>query len=185
MSSECAYSFWDLYKAAEGKEADTEFRTKFSQLSQGKRNILVRKWSKKLAGAQKTELALMVKYILLSVVNLKKMTSNIDLTTKKCVPCEGGMPSLVPEEVENLKKQISDDWNILDYKLVTKKFKFKTFKDSIAFTNKIADLAEKEGHHPDIAINYNRVTITLTTHAVKGLSENDFIMAAKIDKLTE
>jgi len=107
----------------------------------------------------------------------------IDLTTKKCVPCEGGMPALTPEVVENLKSEIDEEWSVTDYKKISKKYKFKNFKESMNFVNKVADLAEVEGHHPDIIINYNRVKVELTTHAVKGLSENDFIMAAKIDKI--
>lgn len=108
-----------------------------------------------------------------------------DLTQKKCVPCYSDTPSLLPEEVEMLMKKISAGWEIENYKKIVKKFKFKNFKESMSFVDKMADIAEEEGHHPDILINYNRVTVTLITHAIHGLSENDFILAAKIDKLID
>ena len=106
-----------------------------------------------------------------------------DLTKKHCVPCEGGDPPVSDEKEKELKKQIPD-WLLLDdgtHKL-RRQFKFKDFKEAMVFVNKIADVAESEGHHPDIYIFYNKVQIDLFTHAVGGLSENDFIMAAKIDK---
>lgn len=108
-----------------------------------------------------------------------------NLTQKKCIPCSGDTPTLPPEEVEKLIKELDTGWEIKDYKTISKKFKFKSFKKSMEFVNEVADIAEEEGHHPDIAINYSRVTITLTTHAIQGLSENDFILAAKIDKLID
>ncbi len=104
-----------------------------------------------------------------------------DLVTKKCVPCEGGIPPFTPLEVEKYLKEISSDWITLEDKRLERKFKFKDFKEAMEFVNKVADVAELEQHHPDIKIFYNMVTITLWTHAISGLSENDFIMAAKID----
>ncbi len=100
------------------------------------------------------------------------------------MPCEGGVPPFTPEEVVKYKKEISTDWTVLDEKKLERKFKFKDFKQAMEFVNKVAEVAEKEQHHPDIKIFYNLVTITLWTHAIMGLSENDFIMAAKIDKTT-
>ncbi len=111
------------------------------------------------------------------------------LTTKHCAPCEGGMPSL-PDEKEDELKSVIPQWILLRdsgqsmvHKL-RRQFQFKNFKEAIVFVNKVADIAEQEGHHPDIYVFYNKVQIELFTHAVGGLSENDFIMAAKIDKLT-
>ena len=101
---------------------------------------------------------------------------------KKCVPCEGGTPPLASEKVQEYLKEV-EGWEVQDNKLIKKTFKFKTFRESIDFVNQVANLAEDEGHHPDIHIRYNRVTFELTTHAIKGLSENDFIMASKIDLL--
>ena len=109
----------------------------------------------------------------------------MDLTKKKCVPCEGGVPPMKPEEALKLQQQVKG-WMLLTISGIhnlEKKFKFKDFVEAMKFVNKVAVLAEKEGHHPDITINWNRVTLQLSTHAIKGLSENDFIMAAKIDKL--
>ena len=103
------------------------------------------------------------------------------LYQKRCKPCEGGTPPLTLEESRRLLVQIHD-WQLKDGK-IEKQFKFKNFVESMGFVNKIADLAESEGHHPDIHISWNRVTLSLTTHAIKGLSENDFILAAKIDRL--
>lgn len=107
-----------------------------------------------------------------------------NLTKKHCVSCEGGDPPLPDEKEDELLKQVSD-WNLLrdGTHKIRKQFKFKNFKESMAFVNKVADLAESEGHHPDINIVWNKVNLDLFTHAVGGLSENDFIMAAKIDKL--
>jgi 4a-hydroxytetrahydrobiopterin dehydratase len=108
----------------------------------------------------------------------------MDLTQKHCVPCEGGDPPLTTEQEDTLKPQVPT-WLLLrdtEHRL-RKQFKFKDFKEAVSFVNKVAEIAEQEGHHPDIYIFYSKVQIDLFTHAVGGLSENDFIMAAKIDKL--
>ena len=102
-----------------------------------------------------------------------------NLTQKRCVPCEGGVPSLAKEEVERLLAQVSG-WSFSG-KWITKEFKFKNFVEAMKFVNRVADIAEAEGHHPDIHIHYNRVRFDIWTHAIDGLSENDFILAAKID----
>ena len=107
-----------------------------------------------------------------------------DLTKKHCVPCEGGTPLLSNEKEDEFIKQVSD-WILLRDRThqITRQFKFKDFKEAIKFVNKVADLAESEGHHPDIKIVYNKVSLDLFTHAVGGLSENDFIMASKINQV--
>jgi len=105
----------------------------------------------------------------------------MNLTQKKCKPCEGGTPPLTEEQANELLKQIPN-WEIKDDH-VFRQFKFKNFRESISFVNKVAEIAEEEGHHPDIAIHYNKVAIELWTHAVNGLSENDFIVAAKIGNI--
>lgn len=118
----------------------------------------------------------------------------MDLTNKHCVPCEeGGTPMSNEREDEMLKsiRQGQDpDGQVSSWVLIkdgihklTKQFKFGDFKKAIEFVNKIADLAESEGHHPDIKIVYNKVSLDLFTHAVGGLSENDFIMASKINQV--
>lgn len=105
-----------------------------------------------------------------------------DLTSKKCVPCEGGMPPLEDEKVKELLKEIPE-W-ILEEGKIVRRFQFKDFREAIVFVNKVADLAEKENHHPNISIfGWNKVKLTFFTQAIKGLSENDFIMAAKVDQI--
>ena len=106
----------------------------------------------------------------------------MNLAAKKCVPCEGGTPAFTPEQVQEYLPHVKN-WEVLENKKIRKEFIFKDFKEAMAFVNKVADIAEAEGHHPDIHIFYNRVTLELWTHAVMGLSENDFILAAKIDQL--
>ena len=105
------------------------------------------------------------------------------LLEKKCIQCEGSTSPLKQEEVQKLLKEIPS-WEIKDGH-VFRQFKFKNFKEAIAFVNKVGEIAENEGHHPDITINYNKVSIELFTHSIKGLSENDFIVAAKISKLAK
>ncbi len=107
----------------------------------------------------------------------------MDLKSKKCVPCEIGTPPLTKEEIKPLLKQLKLSWEVIENKKIKTGFKFKDFLEAMEFVNKIAKLAEKEGHHPDIYISYNKVLITLITHNIRGLSENDFIMAAKIEQL--
>ena len=105
----------------------------------------------------------------------------IELHQKKCVPCEGYEKPLSPSKVADYLRQV-DGWQT-DNKTVWKEFKFKNFKETMAFVNNVADLAEQEGHHPDMEVHYSRVKIELWTHAINGLSENDFILASKIDKI--
>lgn len=105
-----------------------------------------------------------------------------DLLNKKCIPCEAG--EIIPfsrEEAEKYLTQLSG-W-ILNEKAtaISKEFKFKDFAEAMDFVKKVANIAEEEGHHPDIHIFYNKVLIELSTHAIKGLSKNDFILAAQID----
>lgn len=105
------------------------------------------------------------------------------LTEMKCEACEGGMPPLNKVEAEVLLKQVPE-WKISeDGKELQRKFAFKDFKDALVFGNKVGELAEEEGHHPDMTISWGSVGIVLTTHAIGGLSNNDFILASKIDTL--
>lgn len=107
----------------------------------------------------------------------------MDLINKKCVPCEGGTPPFKSEEIEKYLGQVDEAWEAIDEKRLRRRFVFKDFKEAMTFVNRVADIAEEEGHHPDISLVYNKVTLELTTHAISGLSENDFILAAKIDAL--
>lgn len=105
----------------------------------------------------------------------------MDLRSKRCVPCEGGVPPLTKEEQAALLPQVPG-WEVRDEKLV-KRFVFDTFPAAIAFIQRMADLAEAEGHHPDFCVHYRKVEVSIWTHAIGGLSENDFILAAKIEPL--
>ena len=105
----------------------------------------------------------------------------MDLASKKCVPCKGSEHKLKPDQVQTLLRQLKS-WEAKDDKL-TKTFTFKDFVTAMEFLNRVAEVAEAEGHHPDFSVHYNRVDFTIFTHDVGGLSENDFIVAAKIDAL--
>jgi 4a-hydroxytetrahydrobiopterin dehydratase len=104
-----------------------------------------------------------------------------ELTRRYCVACEAGTPPMSMDAAQALMEQVPG-WELTDNKL-TRRFKFRDFKEAMGFVNRVAGLAEAEGHHPDINISWNRVRLDLTTHAIKGLSENDFIMAAKTNEL--
>ncbi len=105
------------------------------------------------------------------------------LIQKKCVPCEGRQAVLKAKDIEKYMSELQDGWEVSKSMKISKLFKFKDFKEAIKFVDEVAVLAEKEGHHPDISINYSQVNILLWTHSIGGLSENDFILAAKIDTL--
>jgi len=106
-----------------------------------------------------------------------------NLSQGHCVPCEGGMPPLDHEYVQKYATQVPD-WKVSDdEKKLTRETTFKDFVEAMKFVNTVADIAQAEGHHPDIYIFYNKVRFELTTHAMNGLSENDFILAAKIDSI--
>ena len=104
----------------------------------------------------------------------------MNLTLRKCVPCEGGTLPLRKEKIEEYMKEVQG-WDVRDNRVIEKIFAFKSFREAIDFVNQVASIAEQEQHHPDIHIRYKKVTLEFTTHAIKGLSENDFIMASKID----
>ncbi len=107
----------------------------------------------------------------------------MDLSTKKCKPCEGGVPPLNQKEIAEFKKQVSNEWNVVEMKKINREFSFVNYRHTMEFVNKVADLAEEEGHHPDMNVFYGKVVVELWTHSINGLSENDFIMASKIDKI--
>lgn len=107
-----------------------------------------------------------------------------NLQAKHCVPCESGIAPLTSAEVDALKMNIHADWRVVaGNKKIHREWKFKSFTDAMYFVNAVAHIAEAEGHHPDMYIFYNRVSLELSTHAASGLTENDFILAAKIDAL--
>ncbi len=109
-----------------------------------------------------------------------------DILKKNCVPCEGNIIPFDISEIHKYQKKV-DGWDITKDKkevfYLIKKFNFKNFKDSQKFINSVSEISENEGHHPDILFGWGYAEIKITTHAIKGLSENDFILAAKIDQL--
>ena len=109
-----------------------------------------------------------------------------DLLNKKCVPCEGGVIPFDISEIHKYQKKV-DGWSLIKNKeeifFLEKEFKFKDFLESQNFVNQVGKISEEEGHHPDIMFGWGYAKIKITTHAIKGLSENDFILAAKIDKI--
>ncbi|MBI4129040.1 MAG: 4a-hydroxytetrahydrobiopterin dehydratase [Parcubacteria group bacterium] len=109
--------------------------------------------------------------------------SGTQLAQKRCVPCEGGTVPLFRPATEELLQHVTGWLLSTDGKKISKEFKFKNFAEALAFTNKVGEIAESEGHHPDLSLGWGYVRVELTTHAIGGLSENDFILAAKIDKI--
>jgi 4a-hydroxytetrahydrobiopterin dehydratase len=105
-----------------------------------------------------------------------------ELVNKVCGPCNNLTPRLTPDQVSELSQQVPS-WQIEDNAKLRRRWKFKDFNEAIAFVNKVGAIAESEGHHPDIAFGWGYAEITTSTHAIKALSENDFILAAKIDAI--
>ncbi|HLH45013.1 MAG TPA: 4a-hydroxytetrahydrobiopterin dehydratase [Bryobacteraceae bacterium] len=104
------------------------------------------------------------------------------LASKHCVPCRGGAPPLKGEELEQFRRQLPD-WRVVDEHHLEKSFAFPDFKTALEFVNRIGAVAEQEGHHPDLCLGWGSVKVTTYTHKIGGLSESDFILAAKVDQL--
>jgi 4a-hydroxytetrahydrobiopterin dehydratase len=105
-----------------------------------------------------------------------------DLATKSCVPCRGSVPPLKGSELKVLHSQVSE-WSVVEEHHLTRNFGFPDFKQALNFVNRVGAVAEQQGHHPDIVLAWGKAEITLWTHKINGLTESDFIMAAKIDQL--
>ncbi|MGA3293488.1 MAG: 4a-hydroxytetrahydrobiopterin dehydratase [Candidatus Acidiferrales bacterium] len=105
-----------------------------------------------------------------------------ELASKNCVPCRGGVPPLAGQELDALAKQVSQ-WNVVNGHHITRNFKFPDFRQALTFVNKVGEVAEQQGHHPDILLSWGKAEVTTWTHSINGLTESDFILAAKIDKL--
>lgn len=106
-----------------------------------------------------------------------------ELARKHCIPCSGGIPPLGKGEIEPLHRQLGSEWNVVEEHHLEKDFLFDDFRQALDFTVKVGELAESEGHHPDIYLTWGKVGIKIWTHKIDGLSESDFILAAKIEEL--
>ena len=105
------------------------------------------------------------------------------INQKKCVPCQGGIPALNENQINELIPKIDSQWKVIDNIELRKEYVFESYLDAIKFVNLVAELSEDEGHHPYIHINYKKVIVILFTHKINGLHENDFILASKCDLL--
>jgi 4a-hydroxytetrahydrobiopterin dehydratase len=105
-----------------------------------------------------------------------------ELASKTCVPCKGGTPPLKGEEINELRGQIPE-WEVVEEHHLRRRFRFKNFRESLSFVNRVGELAEEQGHHPDIGFGWGYADVTVWTHKIDGLTESDFIFAAKVDTL--
>ena len=108
---------------------------------------------------------------------------NTKLCELSCVPCRGGVPPLDEPKISELLVELDDDWQAVDKHHLTRTFKFPDFVGALEFVNNVAKIAEQQGHHPDISLSWGRVTVEIHTHKIDGLTESDFVLAAKIDVL--
>lgn len=108
-----------------------------------------------------------------------------DLVLRRCVPCRGGVPPLKGAELQSLAEKLGGDWRVVNEHHLEKTYRFKNFKEALAFTNAVGQLAEREGHHPDIYLAWGKVSLTIWTHKIDGLTESDFVLAAKADAALE
>ena len=105
-----------------------------------------------------------------------------ELSSKQCVPCRGGVPPLTADEIKPLVNQLQG-WEVVDEHHLRKMYKRSNFRDALDFVNKVGELAEQQGHHPDICFGWGQADISIWTHKINGLTESDFILAAKIDEI--
>ena len=106
-----------------------------------------------------------------------------DLAALECVPCKGGTPPLKGSELRELQARLGNDWHVVDDHHLEKEFRFKNFREALDFTNRVGELAEAQGHHPDIYVAWGKVRLTVWTHKIDGLTESDFVFAAKSDQV--
>ena len=104
------------------------------------------------------------------------------LSQKECVPCRGGVPPLKGDEIEKLSVQLTE-WQVVDEHHLIKTYRFRDFAEALAFVNRLGELAEQQGHHPDICFGWGKAEVSIWTHKIDGLTESDFVLAAKIDRL--
>ena len=108
-----------------------------------------------------------------------------ELANRHCVPCRGGTPRLRGADIAELRRQLHPDWQVVDEHHLERTFRFPDFRQALAFTNRVGELAEAEAHHPDLHLAWGRVRVEVWTHKIQGLTESDFVMAAKADALAE
>ncbi len=105
------------------------------------------------------------------------------LATKECIPCKGGVPPMESEKLTRLVDELGNGWQVVNEHHLEKEYKFPNFRDALAFTNRVGELAEQQKHHPDIHLAWGKVRLTIWTHKIDGLTESDFVLAAKVDQL--
>jgi len=105
-----------------------------------------------------------------------------ELAERQCVPCRGGVPPMKGDEITEMSSQLPD-WQVVNEHHLQRNYRFKDFKETLDFVNRVGELAEEQGHHPDICFGWGKADITIWTHKIDGLTESDFVLAAKIDKL--
>ena len=106
-----------------------------------------------------------------------------ELAKKQCVPCKGGVPPMTGPEISDMLERLGGGWKVVAEHHLEKEYSFDDFKQALEFTNKVADIAERNGHHPDIYLAWGKVRLTIWTHKIDGLTESDFILAAKADDI--
>ncbi len=105
-----------------------------------------------------------------------------NLAQKTCIPCKGGVPPLKGKELDDLLEQLSNEWQVIEEHHLEKEYSFRNFRHALDFTIKVGEMAEDQGHHPDIFLAWGKVKLTIWTHKIDGLTESDFIFAAKADQ---
>lgn len=106
-----------------------------------------------------------------------------ELASRQCVPCRGGVAPLKGAQIEELHGKLESNWRVVDEHHLSRGFAFKNFRQALDFTNRVGELAESQGHHPEICLGWGRVVLEVWTHKIDGLTESDFIFAAKVDRL--
>ena len=107
-----------------------------------------------------------------------------DLADKRCVPCRGGVPPLAGQELDDLAAQLADGWEVVDGHHLEKEYRFPNFRQAMDFVVRVGEMAEEQDHHPDLAFTWGRAKVTIWTHKIDGLTESDFVFAAKTERLS-
>jgi 4a-hydroxytetrahydrobiopterin dehydratase len=113
----------------------------------------------------------------------RPMAGRGELAARNCVPCKGGTPPLAGDDLHALLDQLGGGWQVIDEHHLEKEFRFEDFREALAFTNRVGELAEQQGHHPDLHLAWGRVRVVIWTHAIDGLTESDFVFSAKTEDL--